>query len=67
MRNDPDLLVFSSKYPIGLYNLPIPRVGKHLVFMPMDSQDPSKITVREIRVWSQIDLASNGVVKDANF
>jgi hypothetical protein len=65
-RNDPALLVFTQKYPIGLYNLPSPRLGKYLVFMPMDDQNPMYLTVREIRVWSHKDLASNGIIKNSS-
>ncbi|MFO0117915.1 MAG: hypothetical protein ACK521_10005 [bacterium] len=36
-RNDPALLVFQNKYSIGSYNLAIPRLGKYLVFMPLDT------------------------------
>jgi len=34
--------------------------------MPMDDQNPIYLTVREIRVWSQIDFASTGFIFNAN-
>ena len=37
-RNDPNKLIWpNSMYPVGLYNLPIARQGKYLVFMPLDT------------------------------
>jgi hypothetical protein len=62
-RNDSTLLVFQNLYPNGLYNLASPRLGKYLVFMPLDTQNPYDITVREIRVWPEYDLASTATLQ----
>ena len=62
-RNDPALLIWSNKYPNGLYNLPSSRQGKYLVFMPLDTENVSMLSVSEIRVWSMKDLATGCMVK----
>jgi hypothetical protein len=59
-RNDPALLVEQDVYPFGVFNLSSPKQGKYLVFMPLDSENPGNLVIREIRVWSEKDLASQG-------
>ena len=59
-RNDPALLLYEDVYPYGVFNLPSPKQGKYLVFMPLDSENPGALVIREIRVWSEKDLSSQG-------
>lgn len=62
-RNDPDKLIWpDSMYPVGLYNLPIARQGKYLVFMPLDTENAADISVSEIRVWQMKDLANSAIL-----
>jgi hypothetical protein len=34
--------------------------------MPIDEEEPMYLDVREIRVWSQEDFASNGIIINSN-
>ena len=61
-RYDPALMVFSDIFPCGMYNLPNPKSGTMLVFMPLDGFDPGWFAMREIRVWSMKDVAQLGNV-----
>ena len=61
-RNDPAIIAIAGLYPYGLHNLQNPMRGKYLVFMPFDTEDPGKLKIYEIRVWSFKDIAPQGTV-----
>jgi hypothetical protein len=56
-RSDPDLLAFSNIYLDGVFNLGTPMEGNVLAFTPTSAQNQSNFAVREIRVWSNPDVA----------
>jgi len=65
-RYDHALLLFEDVYPYGVFNLPSPKQGKYPYFMPLDSEDPGGLVIREIRVWSEKDLASQSSITNGD-
>lgn len=62
IRTDTALLALSKIHPDGVFNLASAKLGTYLIFMPLDSEDPSNFALREVRVWSRPDLAQTGSI-----